>query len=245
MLKKNVSVFDSDVRENSGYRYTTEASYSSIVANNRITEATLLHIEKDCTSILDVGCGDGTYSSQIQQAMPAIDVAGFDPAAEAVEVARNRNPHMQFLVGDILRPQTFPERKFDVVILRGVLHHLADPAAAIGNCRKLSDNLLIIEPNGNNPILKVIEKTSRYHREHEEQSFSSRKLRRWCEESGYRLASMEFIGFVPFFFPTLPARLIYFLQPFLEHVPLLCRFFGAQIVIRCRSHVPDQKSAAK
>jgi hypothetical protein len=95
--------------------------------------------------------------------------------------------------------------------------------------------LLIIEPNGNNPILKLIEKMSPYHREHEERSFSSRTLARWCREAGCPATSISFIGFVPFFFPTLPAKIIHFFQPFLERVPLLCRFFGAQVVITAES----------
>ena len=234
VIKKNISVFESDVRENSGYRYTTGASFSSSAANRRITEAALRLIPDDCGSVLDAGCGDGTYANEIKLARPGLELTGVDPAAAAVEAARGRYPDIRFFVGDILRPETLPARRFDLVILRGVLHHLADPAAAVRNCAGLADRLLIIEPNGNNPILKVIEKALRYHREHEEQSFTPRLLRLWCVRAGLEPQSLEFIGFVPFFFPTLPAKIIYFFQPFLEKLPLLGRFFGAQTVILCR-----------
>ena len=233
-IKKNVSVFDADVRENLGYRYTTGAPFSSLAANRRITEATLSLIPADSRSVLDAGCGDGTYANDIKLARPELELSGLDPAADAVKAARSRYPDIKFFVGDLLCPETLPVRRFDLVILRGVLHHLADPAAALRNCAALSDRILIIEPNGNNPVLKVIEKVSRYHREHEEQSFAPRLLNRWCEEAGLEPDPPEFIGFVPFFFPTLPARIIHCFQPFLEKIPLLARFLGAQTVIFCR-----------
>jgi SAM-dependent methyltransferase len=230
-LKKNVGVFDSDVRDNEGYRYTTSASYSSIVANRRMTDATLQHIAPTAKRVLDAGCGDGTYANDIKRQRPSLEIVGFDPASEAVRVARSRYPDIEFVVGDVLRSETFPEGKFDLIILRGVLHHVLDPAEAIRQCATRADTLLIIEPNGNNPVLKLIEKLSSYHREHEERSFSSRILAHWCREAHSPAESISFIGFVPFFFPTMPAKIIHFFQPFLERVPLLCKFFGAQVVI--------------
>jgi SAM-dependent methyltransferase len=234
-LKKNVGVFDSDVRDNAGYRYTTDASYSSVVANRRMTVATLQHIAPEVNRVLDAGCGDGTYASDIKRERSSLQIVGVDPASEAIRVARSRYPEIEFMVGDVLRPETFPEGKFDLIILRGVLHHVSDPAEAIRQCAARANGLLIIEPNGNNPILKLIERMSSYHREHEERSFSSRTLARWCREARCPATSISFIGFVPFFFPTMPAKIIHFFQPFLERVPLLSRFFGAQIVIAAES----------
>ena len=86
-LKKNVGVFDSDVRDNEGYRYTTSASYSSIVANRRMTDATLQHIATTAKRVLDAGCGDGTYANDIKQERSSLEIVGFDPASEAVRVA--------------------------------------------------------------------------------------------------------------------------------------------------------------
>ena len=234
-LKKNVGVFDSDVRDNAGYRYTTSAPYSSTVANRRMTDATLQRIPLSAKRVLDAGCGDGTYANDIKRQRTSLEIIGFDPASEAIRIARSRFPGIEFVVGDVLRPETFPEGKFDLIILRGVLHHVLDPAQAIRHCAARADTLLIIEPNGNNPVLKLIEKVSPYHREHEERSFSSRTLARWCREANSPAESISFIGFVPFFFPTVPAQIIHFLQPFLERVPLLSRFLGAQVVITAKS----------
>jgi SAM-dependent methyltransferase len=233
-LKKNVDVFNDDVASNQGYKYTTEAPLSSVLANKRMTDATLELIDKNAVTIIDIGAGDGTYSNDIYNGRPGVKITGFDPAANAIKNAGVKYPHIQFSVGNILEPATFPDKKFDVGVIRGVLHHLTDPESAIRNAGLLSDNIIIIEPNGNNPILKLIEKVSPYHRQHEERSFSSSLLKKWCEQSGYTVEHLGFIGFVPFFFPTFLTRIIFFFQPMLEKIYPLKKYFGAQIVILCR-----------
>jgi len=233
-LKKNVDEFNHDIASNAGYRYTTNAPYSSQVANRRISKA----IEAICAEIMssiktgiDIGCGDGTYTLELERHFPAIDWTGFDPAAEAIELGRKKTTRTQFLVGNILDEKSFPKNKYDIGIVRGVLHHLSTQMLAIANAGLLSNRIIIIEPNGNNPILKYLEKNSKYHIEHEEQSFSSRQLKKWCEKSGFKILKTNFIGFVPFFFPTPLARMIYFFQPLFEKIPYLAHFLGAQIVL--------------
>ncbi|MEZ4901482.1 MAG: hypothetical protein R2822_06830 [Spirosomataceae bacterium] len=62
-----------------------------------------------------------------------------------------------------------------------------------------------MEPNGNNPILKLIEKTSKYHIEHEEQSFIEFSLKKWIKNAGGKVTNWSYVGYVPFFFPDGPA----------------------------------------
>lgn len=229
--KRNVSKFNSDIADNDGYRYTTRARYSSLVANRRMTDATLAAIPSGAATLVDIGCGDGTYTHILKAARPGLACTGFDPAAAAVDAARRHFPEVEYLVGDLLDPSTFPRRRFDVAVIRGVIHHLPDAAAGIANATRLSDRIILIEPNGNNPVLKWLERNFHYHIEHEEQSYRSDQLSEWCLRSGYRLSRLEYIGFVPFFFPTLPARIIHFFQPLLERIAALRKYLAAQIVI--------------
>ena len=125
-------------------------------------------------------------------------------------------------------------KKYDIGLINGVLHHLDDQATAIKNSFYYSDTLLIIEPNGNNPILKYIEKHSRYHIEHGEKSFTMQELDSFVKQAGGEIVKKERVGFVPVFFPELPSRIIYFFQPLLEKIPLINLFFSAQIILVCK-----------
>src|SRR3989344_650064 len=234
-LKENVHTFNQDVAENRGYKYTTNAPYSSVVANDRLTKATIDKIPSGKISIIDIGCGDGTYTNEIKIGRPNSNICGFDPAVSATELAKKSYPEIDFFVSDILKKESLPDKKFDLAILRGVLHHVRDQEVALRNTALIADKVLILEPNGNNPILKIIEKLSPYHRAHEEQSFSSIQWRTWCRNTGWEIESLEYVGFVPFFFPTGPAKVIHFFQPMLEKIPFLNKYFSAVLVFVCVS----------
>ncbi len=233
--KENVNVFNRDAVANEGYRYTTNAPFSAQVANRRITEAVLERIGARVRTVLDVGCGDGTYTAELKAALPQVRFVGLDAAAKAVEGAAVNHPSCEFLVGDACDYSTWPQERFDLAIARGVLHHLPDAKLALKNLVRAADEVLVVEPNGNNPVLKVIEVVSPYHREHEEQSFSSRALRAWAEAAGGQVMSFDYIGFIPYFFPTAPARAIYAVQPWLERVPVVRQVLSGQIVMRVTS----------
>jgi SAM-dependent methyltransferase len=231
--KKNVSEFNSDVASFGGYQYTTNASYSSVVANRRITEATIALMPKSVKSLIDIGCGDGTYTGELAARLPDVEILGVDPAAEAIARSQRLIPQVSFAIGDLLAPETLPRRKFDVGIIRGVIHHLPDGPQGLVNAANICGTLIVIEPNGNNPILKWIEQHSKYHIEHEEQSFTSRELEAWCRSAGYGKITMDYIGFVPFLFPTALSKIIHFFQPLLELIYPLKKYFSGQIILLC------------
>jgi ubiquinone/menaquinone biosynthesis C-methylase UbiE len=233
-LKKNVQEFNRNVNENGGFLYTTNAQFSSHVANKRISDEIFKLIKPHYKTLVDIGCGDGMYTNNIKENFPHLDVHGFDPADSAIQIASKKYPAVKFETINLLDDQLpVPAKKYDVAVIRGVLHHLSDQQKAITNAFRFADHLIIMEPNGNNPILKVIEKTSKYHIEHEEQSFFEWELKRWIRNAGGKIDSWSYVGYVPFFFPTGPAKVIYFFQPFMERIPVLKHVFSAQFIISC------------
>src|SRR5262245_7626689 len=85
--------------------------------------------------VLDIGCGVGDVSMLLAEAVGETGtVLGFDSEPRAIDVARARAlvagyRNIEFLVAS---DDAFPDRPlFDAAIGRYILHHLADPVAAI------------------------------------------------------------------------------------------------------------------
>jgi SAM-dependent methyltransferase len=213
--------FNADVAANEGYRYTTNASLSSVMANERLTAATLERLDLAGRRVLDVGCGDGVYTEQLLLRGRPAEILGTDLAGDAIELAQQRfagRDGLRFEAHDIYETPALGH--FDVAVVRGVLHHVPDPAPAIAAVAQACDELLVIEPNGYNPVLKVIEKVSRYHREHEERSYPPFQLRRWIREAGLEVDHASYVGLVPFFCPDAAAKALKRVEPHVERTPL-------------------------
>src|SRR5690606_18639469 len=77
------------------------------------------------------------------QAMPALDLTGFDPHEPSVELARMRNPRASFLVGDIYNIP-FDDDSFDVVGCFEVLEHLHDAPRALAELARVARKSVVM-----------------------------------------------------------------------------------------------------
>jgi len=221
-MEKAVSAFNRDVVANEGYLYANKARLSSALATRRLTDAVLAVASFRGKRVLDVGCGDGTYTLELFDRGAPASIHGIDHADEAVKIARTR-------VGD--RPITYEvgsaeslplgDDSFDIVQLRGVLHHVDRPVDALREAMRVAPLVVVTEPNGYNPILKVLEKVSRYHVEHEERSFFPFTLHSWARKLGGTVRSSTAVGLVPFFCPDGFARFLKAIEPIVERVPVV------------------------
>jgi len=225
----NVAVFNHDAARNEGYFYTTNIGLSSQLATRRTADEV---VRSGCfmgRRVLDVGCGDGYYTRQYWDRGQPSEMVAVDPAPNAIAVA---NAHcgeraIRFELGDAHHLQ-FADSSFDIVLVQHMLHHDDDPKDVIREALRIAPELLIHEPNGNNPGLKVIERLSRYHRAHNEKSYSPRQLQRWVEECGGRVVRQHLAGFVPMFCPDWLARAMKFVEPVVERIPIL-RTYGCAV----------------
>jgi ubiquinone/menaquinone biosynthesis C-methylase UbiE len=230
--RDTVDVFDADVARNRGYIYTTNASLSSRLANERITVASLAHVDLRGKRVIDIGCGDGTYSAEwAGRGAPARAVA-VDPSAEAIRVAGERfaSNGIEFAVHSAYE-LPWQADAFDIACIRCALHHMEEPVEALREALRVAPLVLVIEPNGYNPVLKVLEKISPYHVQHEERSYAPRTLDRWLQELGATIIEREWIGLVPMFCPDWFARSMKILEPLIETLPAVSRLCCAQYVI--------------
>ncbi|MDQ7781619.1 MAG: class I SAM-dependent methyltransferase [Desulfomonilaceae bacterium] len=231
MMVSNSEAFRKDARRKGGYQYTTDPSLSSVLANRRLSQATLEIADFTNKRVLDIGCGDGTYTSELYDHGGPSELVGIDPVAEAVEVARQRGGrrHLTWVVGSTYG-LPFTRNRFDIAYLRGVLHHLDHPKEALREAFRVARCLVVIEPNGYNPGLKLLERFSPYHVEHGEKSYCPGKVDSWIRSLGGSVKKRRFVGLVPMFCPDWVAGSLKRIEPALEAMPL-ARMIGCAVYV--------------
>jgi ubiquinone/menaquinone biosynthesis C-methylase UbiE len=228
--KVDGSVFDHDVLRHGGYLYTTGAPLSSQYANKRLSDIALLAVNFKGKRILDLGSGDGAYTKELFDRGKPFSIHGIDPSKRAIEIAKKKygDEKITFAIGNA-DSLPYAADSFDLVHIRGVLHHMDNPAMALKEALRVAAVVLLIEPNGYNLGLKVIEKLSHYHREHQEKSYTSYQMRNWIKKAGGEVTKERFAGFVPMFCPKRIAQVMKAVEPLAERIPML-KFLACAVV---------------
>jgi len=236
MIEHNVSQFDADVRANQGYLYTTNPRTSSVLANRRLTDVTRAMVDLRNRRVIDVGCGDGTYVHELFTACAPAAMVGVDASVEAIDKANRAfaRPGLRFDACSVYE-LPYEAGSFDVAVVRGLLHHLDDAPRALARIGTLAREVFVIEPNGYNPMLKLIERFSRYHREHGEKSYPPARLRRWIRELGGTIEREQYAGLVPFFCPDWMATALKAIEPAIEAMPAARQLSCAVFTVRYRT----------
>jgi len=212
-----IDVFNRDVQKHGGYLYTTNTRLSSQFATQRSTDVVLEMGRMAGRSVLDIACGDGFYVLRFWERGKPLKMVGVDLAGMAVQLA-HASKHDRLIDYAISNSHhlPFPNNSFDLVLIQSVLHHDENPTATIGEAFRVAPEILVHEPNGNNLGLKIIEKTSRYHLEHNEKSYASLQLRQWVKRAGGEVTREKFAGFVPMFSPDWLAKSMKLVEPLIE-----------------------------
>lgn len=98
--------------------------------------------------VLDLGCGDGSFTAAL--APNVAEVVGAEVAEAAVRRARRRHPALAFELVPIDGPLTFAEGAFDLVWSTEVIEHVADTARWLSEVRRVlapAGRLLLTTPN--------------------------------------------------------------------------------------------------
>jgi ubiquinone/menaquinone biosynthesis C-methylase UbiE len=86
-------------------------------------------------SVVDIGCGQGTITTGLAQAVAPGEVLGFDLQEDHIRYGQGlaeeqEITNLQFRVGDVYRPPCEPE-SFDVAYANAVISHLSRPDDAL------------------------------------------------------------------------------------------------------------------
>ena len=224
-------IFNRDIEARGGYVYALDDKLSSRLATERWMQLMLGLTELRGRSVTDIGCGDGTFTVRYWDRGEPRMMAALDPAIKALVAgsAKSQARPILFVAADG-HHLPYADDTFDIAILQAVLHHDSDPGATIREAFRVAREILVLEPNGYSPILKLMERLSSYHREHEERSYTAARLRRWVEAAGGRVIKGRFGTAVPMFCPNWVARVFKFIEPAIEGLPLVNRLLCAVYV---------------
>lgn len=92
-------------------------------------------------SVLDVGCGPGALTAELVTRLGNEAVSALDPSPSFVEACAERFPEIEVRLGRA-EEIPFPDDTFDVALSQLVMHFVSDPAAAIGELRR------VVRPGG-------------------------------------------------------------------------------------------------
>ncbi len=116
--------------------------------------------------VLEAGCGIGVFGRMIAKA--GNTVVGIDISPKSIEIANSygvNNYHA--VVGDLEDQQCFENMAFDVICCLTVLHHFPTIDKVMDNLStwlKVPGKMIILEPNGSNPIHKFKRLVGRFLR---------------------------------------------------------------------------------
>lgn len=143
-----VRTFSGNVAE----EWDQKSKYIESVDGNddRVPELFSLLIKKGDENVLDVGCGTGKFAKYAAEQYPHAQIMGIDESQAMIRLASrgNKNNRLAFSVADIVGFQQ--PRRFDVIVMKQVLHHIRNKIPALRASRKmLSDGgkLLVMVPN--------------------------------------------------------------------------------------------------
>lgn len=233
-MTESHAAFDNDIERYGTYQYTDGSTLSEQLAGKRMSQIISSAISFKGKSILDVGCGDGTYSASLFADASPSTILGLDPSEKAINRAAEKYsaliPSVKFLCGtseELIKKGLF----FDVAIYRGVLHHLPNPSEELNRAFRLAQTVVITEPNGLNPLMRAMNLFSPYHREHQEKSFFPSTLKKWIVQGGGRVIYSKFFAFVPHFCPKSITRMAFKLEPYIENIPIIRNLCCGQLLI--------------
>lgn len=109
----------------------------------------------DFESIIDIGCGDGRFTSELQAKYPEKHIVGIDYSPRAIMLAKAMNPKGNYKCVDITNWES--DNQFDIAVLMEVFEHVPPECGSefmhgVAKCLKNDGILLLTVPHSNKPI---------------------------------------------------------------------------------------------
>jgi SAM-dependent methyltransferase len=91
----------------------------------------------DARTALDVGCGPGALTAQLEERLGATSVAAVDPSPSFIAAARERHPGVDVREA-VAEDLPFADDAFDACLAQLVVHFMTDPIAGLREMRRVT-----------------------------------------------------------------------------------------------------------
>lgn len=171
----------------------------------------MIHLSQQAENarILDVGCGTGILYEVINEENMTCVYTGIDLSEEMLAIGRKRYMGIDLQVMDC-ENLLFQNNSFDLIFMRGVLHHLPDSINAIREMERVCKKdgfILISEPAKNfmTKIPRILSKRLTTHFDEEHTDFSLHDLKLMLSQVNINNVEFNHFGYLayPWGFPDL------------------------------------------
>jgi SAM-dependent methyltransferase len=153
--------------------------------------------------VLDYGCGDGAFANHMLAAhYGAVD--GYDKADAAIARANSTaaGPHLKFHAADLVKLHYDSLPRYDGAFLIGILHHIKQATPdVVRSLARVTDKMVVLEPNGDHLVRKALEFTPSYRRAGED-SFRTKEMIDIFDTGGWRTILHRRLNIFPNFTPA-------------------------------------------
>ena len=187
-------------------------------------------------SILEIGCGTGLFTKEIQNTTN--NITAIDISPDLVEIAKTRvlNKNVKFIVENAYKT-SFQNNSFDYIIGSSVLHHLEIDEALkeFNRILKPGGKILFTEPNMLNPQI-AIQKNIPFIKKWagdspDETAFIRFKLVKQIKKTGFRNAKITPFDFLHPSIPSFILKPAIHITTLFERIPLIKEISGSLIIL--------------
>ena len=163
-----IELFKKCVKNSSEYNVLTNeyCIYLKTIFLRKILPNKIPGIKYKKFKILEAGCGTGTFADFFLEFNPNFEIVGVDIVSGMVDLANAKNiQNYHTIQGDLEDSNLFNNNCFDIILCPFILHHfpcLDKVFANLTKWLKVGGFIIILEPNGSNPIRRLSELTRRF-----------------------------------------------------------------------------------
>jgi methionine biosynthesis protein MetW len=101
-------------------------------------------IPESTTSLLDVGCGEGTFLSLVHEKFPTITISGSDLSEVALSRVREKKLNITCTLVDANNLLPYEDKSFDIVSALDVLEHTLEPERILSEMVRVSKQYVLL-----------------------------------------------------------------------------------------------------